>query len=523
MADVVSGDGQPSLTQSSTRGLAWLFGGSAVTKLVSVLAQVALAWILLEEDFGLFGLGFSVVAVVTLIQRAGLRQTLIARGARFDYWSAPAVWLSLVLGVVAAGIMLLVAPVAARFYDAPDVAGLIRVLAIGALLQAIAIVPMAHLAIELRFRAITFLELVGAVGQAVLSVVLATAGFEAYSFVIPVPVTSGIIAIVAWWVARPPVSLRLHLNRWRPLLADSATLLGAALLAVVWFQGDYIVLGRFHDATVVGLYYFAFGLSMQTMKLLIGKIETVLFPTLSRITEDGRRQTRAFLRAASLLAVVGLFLSLLQAAVADPLIRLVFADRWTPAIPILQILSVGMAFRFVGSPASALLRAQGRFRTILGLNAVFASVFMAAVTIGALVGAAVSVAVAAAVFFVFMGPTQMLIAVRPGGGSIVDVARVFFPALPIATAAVGAGLAAAWLVGTGVDFHAVRIGVTVTVAGLAYVVLVRRLMPAAWHEAVARIRDLRGGSSTTPSGETPGRKEHDAEAIPSPHASEAAP
>lgn len=491
MTDPGSAEPQLSLTQKSTRGLAWALSGSTAGKLISLIAQALLAWLLIEEDFGLVGLALTVSAFAGLIRDAGIREMLVQRGDKFDEWSPPAVWISLTFGVVASLAMVVVAPGIADFYESPRVEGLIRVLALGVLLQGPSIVPMARLASKLQFRTVTIIELVAAGGSSALSVLLALMGMGAYSFVVPIPIFAVLKSVVSWWIARPPVTMSPQFSKWRPLLGDSLTLVTSGLLATVWWQGDYIVLGRFHETAVVGIYYFAFRLSVQTFSLLAGQISSVLFPALSTITGNEERQTKAFLRAASVVVFVGSFLSLLQAAVAEPLINLVFADRWQPAVPVLQILSVGMAFRVIGSPAGSLFYAQGRFRTVLYLHALYAAVFMLLVTTAAQYGGAVSVAFAVSLFFAMHSLVQTYIGIRPGGAGMKDAARVFFPGLPVAALSAAFGWTVAWLVSPLVGSDLVRLVVTLLVSVPVYLALVRRMMPEVWKESVLRVRDLK--------------------------------
>jgi len=68
---------------------------------------------------------------------------------------------------------------------------------------------------------------------------------------------------------------------------------------------------------------------------------------------------------------------------ARPVIGMLFHDRWLPAVPVLQWLSLGLATQPVGLVAAAVLMARGRFRALAGVEA-FSAV---ATTCGAAVGA----------------------------------------------------------------------------------------------------------------------------------------
>ena len=51
-------------------------------------------------------------------------------------------------------------------------------------------------------------------------------------------------------------------------MGDSGLLFLCSIFNTLLAQGDYMVLGIVHSAAVVGIYFFAFNLSMQTMTLV---------------------------------------------------------------------------------------------------------------------------------------------------------------------------------------------------------------------------------------------------------------
>src|SRR5258706_6183968 len=173
-----------------------------------------------------------------------------------------------------------------------------------------------------------------------LSIFFAKMGWGAYSFVLPLPLITVMRLAVLWSAARPPIRWHLHFKRWKYLMNDSAMLLGANFFTNLTWQGDYMILGVMHDAKTVGIYFFAYNLATQTMQVFTQNLIGVLFPALSKLQDNIVHQTRAFLRAAELLALIGVPLCLLQAAMAGPAMNLLFNSWWRSAIPVLQLLSI---------------------------------------------------------------------------------------------------------------------------------------------------------------------------------------
>src|SRR4030095_5700241 len=218
--------------------------------------------------------------------------------------------------------------------------GLVLVLAASGPLSGLDIVPDAQLTHEMRFRYLAVVKWINAVGGMGLSILFADLNFGAYSFVLPVPIITVVRLALLWAAARPRIRWHLHLRRWRYLINDSAMLFFANFFIMLTWQGDYMILGIMHDDKTVGIYFFAFNLSLQTMAVFTNNLTGVLFPALSKLQHNLAYQTSAFLRAGELLAIVGVPLCLLQAALAGPAVAMLFNSWWYPAIRVLQLLSI---------------------------------------------------------------------------------------------------------------------------------------------------------------------------------------
>ena len=87
-----------------------------------------------------------------------------------------------------------------------------------------------------------------------MTILLAWAGFGAYSFVLPLPVLAVAKAIVFW--RKSPISLTIGIRAFRlnHLAVNGLTVFGTRALNELIQQGGYIVLGLTASNAVVGLY-----------------------------------------------------------------------------------------------------------------------------------------------------------------------------------------------------------------------------------------------------------------------------
>jgi O-antigen/teichoic acid export membrane protein len=443
-----------SLGTHSARGLVYLFAGSTFTKVFSFVTQILLLYLLEKRDLGLVTLVGTITAIVQLMGQSVV-DVLIQRRA-FRQWSIPGFWLQVVLGVVSCLLIAISAPIATRIYGgSPEnqnqLFWLLMVSAVSPLPFALSVVPRAQLSHEMRFRALAIMNISDVMMQNLLTLFFAFLGFGAFSFILPVPIGGAILAAGLWWWVRPAWSPRLYLNRWRYLIGDSIQVLLSELGRLMVDQSDYIMLGLFHiSLELVGIYANGFRLSAQMMRLLMVNMAAILFPAYTKLNHQPQRQYQSFIKAQRILALLGISGCLLQAAAAEPLARLLFPPKWYASVAVMQILSLGMATRMVGGGAYALLKSQGRFKTIRNCLWVWAAVQIASLGVvlgsgGGIIGVSITVSVISSIAGVLM----FYVTIRPFGGEWADVADMFLR--PVASGVVS--VAIAWLVALKMASH----------------------------------------------------------------------
>lgn len=472
------------LGRSAARGFVWQTGAAVTMKVVSVLSNLVLAKILLQEDFGAVALAYSVTFLGATLANAGVSDVLIQRQARLHLWINPGFWMSLTCGVAGALVTLLLAPIAALAFDDPRLIGLIVVIALGIPLQNFATVPDAILVSRLRFRLVATLALVAAVVQTALTLLFAWIGFGAYSFVLPPPLVALAVGLVKWSLAAPPVRLALETRRWRYLVGDSSAVFGVRLLSNFLGQADYIILGYLYSTSIVGSYYFAYNLAAQFARLAITNFNSVLYPTLSRLQDHPQRQVDATLRTARMIVTFCVPLCFMQAAAAGPGEQLLFGGKWKDAVPIMQVLSVGLGITSAGWVTESFLRSMGQFKFYFKFVACSTPVIVVAIALGAWFGAAIGTAVAIVLAWAILHLVGLAIALRRQLVPLSRLLRIYAVPLPAAIVATAAALVAAHLLNAS---PLAELAAIVAIITVGYSLLLRWLAPDALTELKSRL------------------------------------
>jgi O-antigen/teichoic acid export membrane protein len=219
-------------------------------------------------------------------------------------------------------------------------------------------------------------------------------------------------------------------------------------------------------------------------------LATVLFPALSHLQDNPAHQVGTFLRATRIIALLSMPICLLQAVLADPLVRFLFPEKWYAAIVLLEILSVAMVFRSLSFIAGSLLQARGRFAArcaaAVGGAVVFtAIVYFMAVRLGAL-GVSIGVLVFHAAFALIM----ISMAIMPVSNLLGKLWQTVLSPFLLSLASVGTARGLVWLLPATLQSPLPVILLTTLLAVAIHVLLIWWLMPQTWSEMAARIVQL---------------------------------
>jgi PST family polysaccharide transporter len=178
----------------------------------------------------------------------------------------------------------------------------------------------------------------------------------------------------------------------------------------------------------------------------------------------------------------------LIAALAAPGLHLLYGQKWSDAIPVVQVIGIGMCFNISFALSINLMMAQARYKELFWFNFYRAAGFILLVGVGAKFAGAIGAGFATAVFLLVYGPWITYIAIRPNGGTIGDVVSVH--ALPLLVALLSCAIPEALAqaiqsIGAVPARHIIFVSALSAAGAL---ILGRWFMPVAWAELVSRFK-----------------------------------
>jgi O-antigen/teichoic acid export membrane protein len=358
-----------------------LRGGTLRTAgyVVGVLLSVASAPLLIRHlgvvDFGRYVTVISLVTLVGGLTEGGLNAVALREYAALHGHERPrtlAHLLGIRIALTLIGVAAALAFGVAAGYDEPLLLGTLGA-GIGLLAQGMQSLLATPLQGELRFGAVTAIELSRQVVTVVLIVALVVAGAALLPFLLVNLVAAALALAVTVRLVRRRMSSRPSFDRqaWRPLLRDTLPFAVATALNIAYFRIAVIVMSVLASAQQTG--YFA--TSFRVIEVLVAMpalLVSAALPILARAAgqDDERRFDHGVARILELSLIVGTWLVLALELAAPTIIDVLGGAKAAPAVAVLRIQSVAILATFLAVAASFPLLSLRRYRAMLIANGV---------------------------------------------------------------------------------------------------------------------------------------------------------
>jgi O-antigen/teichoic acid export membrane protein len=356
-----------SLDKSLSSGLAWTGGVRALAQVVSWVMTIGVMRLLSPADYGVFGLAMLFIQIGSMAAEFGLGSTLVYLRELDPRHIEQLHGFSLLLGVVAILVSLLLARPFSAFFHVAGLAPVIVVLATTFLVDSFRTVPAALLARDMRFKELAWLDLLSAVLVPSATMALAAAGFGYWALVIGNVVSAIVstLAVLVWQPQRPS---------WpRPRELRSALSFGADVIVarLAWWgysNADFAIAGRILGAGPLGVYNCAWTVACAPMEKVVSIFARVMPPLFSQVQRDHVLAKRYLLAITETIAVFTLPACLGLALVARDFVLVILGEKWASATTPLRFLCVYAAVQSLATLLPHILNAAGKTRLAMSLN-----------------------------------------------------------------------------------------------------------------------------------------------------------
>ena len=467
----------PSLTQKTAAGMAWLTAVQVGRQLLSIVSVSVLARRIPPVIYGLVGMAVLVTTLLETIRDVGTGTALIREPELPDSLASTAFWLNCGTGIIVTLLVIAFSWPAAYFFHEPQVARILQFLSVSFFFGALGVVPTAVLTRAMDFRRVALSQAVGAVCGTSSAIAIALAGGTVSALIAASLVMSITTTLMVWFLSPLRVKLIFHVAEARRILTFGLHLTGSHVMNYFSRNADNVLVGRFLGSSPLGFYqmgYMLMTLPLQNFSVMIAQ---VAYPALSKMSGDHARFRAAYLRTASLISLVTFPVMIGLGVTAQPFVRVFLGPKWMPVAGLLMVFGPLGALQSLTSTLNLVFNTQGRTNLLFRWQ-IFASISYVASFVVGLRWGIMGVAVCYTIVWLLLMVPMLVIPFRLIGLTLTAYLRALWPtAWPTL---VMASIATVWLQAIrhlGIQNSLVQLLSTAGLGGAIYVGLILWLKP----------------------------------------------
>ncbi len=373
---------------------------STITIAISALLKISvLARFLDVTDFGLMALVTFVLGFMDLFMDMGLTSAILHRQNIKKEEYASLYWLNVGFSFFLLGLIVVLSPFIANFYNETQLNKLIPLAGFGIIFSAIGRQYKTILQKNLEFKKIAVIDMLTVVLSLILAITLAVKGFGVYALVYSALTQYGISNLIYFVIGNNKQRLIFHFNydETKPFLKIGIYQVGGQIVNYFNRDLDVLIIGKFFGPELLGGYSLAKQLVRRPISIIDSVVNKVAISILPRYQSDNKSLLSYFNNLITGLSFVNAFIYGAIAIAAPLIITILYGEEYLTIINLVRIFTIVVYFRSISGLIGILSITKGRTDIEFYWNIIIMVIFPIVILIGVhinLIGVVVLIALA---------------------------------------------------------------------------------------------------------------------------------
>lgn len=366
-------------------GVKWTTLSTATTAVVGLLRLSILTRFLEKSDFGIVSIVMLVLGLTQTFSDLGFAAAIMHKQDLSRKEFSSLYWIQLFIYTILFVLISVCSPLIARFYDTEALVVLLPITLLDLIFMGIGRLYGTLLQKNFQFKTIALRNIISAVLSLILAVVLAAFGAGVYSLIVSTLFHTLMANVWNLIAGQRQVKLQfvVSIKENIPLIRIGIYQTGTQIVDYLASKIDVLLIGRFLNMEVLGVYSLAKELIIKLVSLINTIAVTVTTPILAATQEDKKKLGATYCKSIHYLTLVTFPIVLVIIVLSKPLIILLYGARYIDAAGLIVILTAWIVEVCVHNPVGGLVSATGRtdlsfyytlIRIVINTLAVFISV-----------------------------------------------------------------------------------------------------------------------------------------------------
>lgn len=349
-------------------GIGWNLLSQGGVQGVQFIVSMVLARLLEPEHYGMVAIMSVLISLSSVVIESGFNTSLIQGKDVEDEDFSSVFWLSVGMTSVIYALLYLAAPLVARYYRMPQMVWPFRVMALVLFPATINSIQVAKISRDMDFKK-AFTSRIGAIFvSGAVGVAAAYCGAGVWALVIQYLTNMTVSCMVMWFTVKWRPRLVCNMKRIRPLFSFGWKLLVSELLNSAYNNLRSLVIGKKFSGAVLGYYNRGQQNPQIVIDIVNGSMKTVLLSAMAARQKDRRSLKEMVRNSVSLTSYIVFPMMAGLAGVAEPIVRLLYTDKWLPAVPFMQVYCMTLALLPMQTSCQQAINAIGKSDVYLKLE-----------------------------------------------------------------------------------------------------------------------------------------------------------
>lgn len=326
------------LKKQALKGVFWTFLQQFSTQGIAFVVSVILARLLLPEEFGLIAMITVFMGIGTSLMNAGLGSSLIRtkNPTQEDY--STVFFFNLGGSIIIYLLIYAIAPYIALFYHQDVLTDIVRWYGVIFIINAFSMIQLTRLTKLMDFKTQMIVAVPSLIVSGSVGIYMAYSGYGVWSLVGQALTQSLVNTIQLWYWSKWKPSFVFSKEKFKYHFNFGYKLTLSSILETIFTNAYAIIIGKFFPVAQVGYYQRANSLQFFPVNSISAVIGKVSYPLFAEIQNDDIRLKNIYKKIMQMIVFIVAPTLIVLAVLAEPLFRLLFTEKWLPAVPYFQIL-----------------------------------------------------------------------------------------------------------------------------------------------------------------------------------------
>lgn len=341
-------------------GVSWMGGFRVFSRIIATMRTALLARILTPSQFGAFGIASLVLVFIELITETGINIFLVQENRKLNNYINTAWVVSIIRGIIIAGVIVLTASFIASFFNSPDAYYLLLLISIVPFLRGFINPAVINFQKNLKFSKEFFFKSTIFFVDSFTAVLLAFLTQQASSFVYGLIAGALVEVVLSFLVVRPLPKIQFEFEKVRIILQRGWWVTLTGIFSYIAQEGDDVVVGKLLGTGPLGIYQVAYKLSTLPITEITNVVNNVIFPVYVKFSDDTKRLYTAFVKTTAISSLGAIILGAIIFILSEWIILFVLGQNWVEAVPLVRVLIIYGVLRTIFGSFAPVFLAVGR-------------------------------------------------------------------------------------------------------------------------------------------------------------------